>query len=73
VKSAPEIRPPPVVVAAIRAILDQPEPKSNGSALSEPWSVSLNTYQSHKKSIAREIMELILARHPDLESPSSTA
>jgi hypothetical protein len=29
VQSAPEIRPPPDVVTAIRAILDRPEPKSD--------------------------------------------
>jgi ankyrin repeat protein len=73
VQSAPGIRPPPAVVTAIRTILDQPEPKSDGSQQGDLWVSFVNYQQSHKKPIAKEIMELILARHPDMESPSSTA
>jgi ankyrin repeat protein len=73
VQSAPGIRPPPAVVTAIRTILDRPEPKSDGSQQGDLWVYFLNYQQSHKKPIAKEIMELILARHPDIELPSSTA
>jgi hypothetical protein len=72
VQSAPGIRPPPAVVTAIRAILDRPEPKSDGSRQGDLWVSFINHYQSIRKPVAKEIMELILARHPDFESLSST-
>ena len=73
VQSAPEVRPPPAVVTAIRAILDQPEPKSNGSRQGDSMVAFIRYRRSYQKPIAKEIMELILARHPDVESYSGTA
>jgi ankyrin repeat protein len=68
VQSAPDVRPPPTVVTAIRAILDQPEPQSKGtgSRQDDLWISFRRHYQSVQKPIAKEIMELILARHPDV-------
>jgi ankyrin repeat protein len=73
VQSAPEVRPPPAVVTAIRAILDQLEPKSNGSRQGDSMVAFIRYRQSYQEPIAKEIMELILARHPDVESYSGTA
>jgi ankyrin repeat protein len=73
VQSAPEIRPPPAVVTAIRAILDRPEPKSDGSHQGDLWVSFVKHYQSCQEPIAKEIIELIVAQHPDVESHSGTA
>jgi ankyrin repeat protein len=74
VQSIPDVRPPPAVVRAIRAILDQPEPKAkaNGSLQDELWISFLQHKQRIQKPRAREIMELILAQHPDVEGLPST-
>jgi ankyrin repeat protein len=74
VQSIPDVRPPPAVVRAIRAILDQPEPKAkaNGSLQDELWISFLQHRQRIQKPRARGIMELILAQHPDVEGLPST-
>ena len=65
-RSALEFRPPPAVVTAIRAILDRPEPKSGGSHQGDLWVSLMQHYQSCQEPIAKDIMELVLARHPDV-------
>jgi hypothetical protein len=72
VQSAPEVRLPLAVVTAIRAILDRPEPKSDGSRQGDLWVSFMRHHQSCTEAIAKEIMELILARHPDVDALSST-
>jgi ankyrin repeat protein len=74
VQSAPDVRPPRAVVKAIRAVLNQPEPKpmADVSAHHDLYIRAMQHYQSNQKPIAKEIMELILARHPDVEGLPST-
>jgi ankyrin repeat protein len=74
VQSVPDVRPPPAVVTAIRSILDKPEPKpkANRSLQDELFTSFLQYSQSIQNPIAKEIMELILARHPDVEGLPST-
>jgi ankyrin repeat protein len=69
VQSAPDVKPPRAVVKALRAILDEPEPKpmAKGSLQDKLWISLLQHRQSFEKPFAKEIMELILARHPNAE------
>jgi ankyrin repeat protein len=70
VRSAPDVRPPKAVTKAIRAILDEPKPNATQNFSKR----RIGYAQRESKALPKEIMELILARHPDVEGlPSTTA
>ena len=72
VQSAPEVRPPPAVVKAVRAILERPEPKSDGTHQGDLYVSFVQYRQGIQKPKAKEIMDLVLTRYPDVEVPTST-
>jgi ankyrin repeat protein len=70
VESAPDVRPPAPVMTAISTALAEPEPKVMRSGFADPWK---EHYRNIRIALANEIMELIVARHPDVgEVPTTT-
>jgi ankyrin repeat protein len=67
IQTAPKTKPPAAVVKAMKAILEGPEPTSDGSHQGDLWVSFMRHYQSCQEPIAKEIMELIQARYPDVD------
>ncbi|KAI4913476.1 hypothetical protein J4E90_005193 [Alternaria incomplexa] len=71
VQSAPEVKPPPAVVKAVRAIVERPEPKSDGTHEGDLWVSFVQYRQGIQKPKAKEIMDLVVTRYPDVLKSNS--